>query len=42
MLVLGGGHGLSSAFRRLGGGDTEYLRVITRRYAQFAGEGGQR
>jgi hypothetical protein len=35
----GGGHDLSAAVRRLGGGDTEHLRVLTRRYAQFAGEG---
>jgi hypothetical protein len=39
VLLLGGGHDLSATVRRLGRGDTEYLRVITRRYAQFAGEG---
>jgi len=39
LLVLGGGHDLGAAVRRLGGGDMEYLRVLTRRYTQFAGEG---
>ena len=42
LLILGGGHDLSAAVRRLGGGDTEYLRVFTRRYEQFAGEGDRR
>ena len=41
LLILGGGHDLSAAVRRLGG-DIEYLRVSTRRYEQFAGAGGER
>jgi hypothetical protein len=38
LLVLGGGHDLSSSVRRLGGGATEYVRVTTRRYREFAGQ----
>jgi hypothetical protein len=37
LLVLGGGHDLAESVRRLGGGTSEYFRVTTRRYREFAG-----
>jgi hypothetical protein len=40
LLVLGGAHDLSGSVRRLAGGDCEYLRVSTQRYAEFAEGGG--
>jgi hypothetical protein len=30
LLILGGGHDLSGAVRRLGKGDVEYIRVATK------------
>jgi hypothetical protein len=41
VLVLGGAHDLSGAVRRLAGGDCEYLRVTTARYAEFVEGGGR-
>jgi hypothetical protein len=37
VIVLGGGHDLTDSVRRLGMGSCEYLRVVTQRYAEFAG-----
>jgi hypothetical protein len=37
LLVLGGGHDLSGAVRRFGGGTTQYVRLTLRRYEEVGG-----
>ncbi len=41
LIILGGAHDLSDNLERLSGGRAEYVRVATRRWLEFAGDGGE-